>query len=555
MSILEYNNDSLIKKVEDIAKEFPNNIAYEFMGSKCTYTKFIENVHLVAKSLIALGVKENDIVCVSMPNTPQAITFIYALNKIGATANMIHPLSSEGEMEGFLNKVNAKVLLMMDQFYPTVRKIRSNTPLETVIIASIKDALPMIKKLPYSLTIGRKIPKISKDEKGVLLWNDLLKMGDGVTLPTIDEDKERTALILHSGGTTGKIKGVMLSNKSVNASAMQMKKAHPPICAEDRMLTVMPIFHGNGLVIGVHAMLITGARCILIPRFTPESYAKDLLKYKCNYMSGVPALFERLMSQDCMQKADLSFLKGVFSGADSLSVELEKKINEFLKSHNAKVLVRQGYGMTEGVVASSLTPLEGGKLGSIGVALPDVDMKIVEPGTSKELPTGEVGEIVFSSVTNMQGYYNDSEETNITLKLHEDGKYWVHSGDLGSVDEDGFFYFKGRIKRMIITNGYNVFPMELENALEGHELIDRACVVGIPDEVRGEKVKAFLVLKEKTENKEDVINTIKEYLKTKIAKYALPRDYEIIDELPKTKIGKVDYHKLIERELEKSKNN
>ena len=552
MSVLEYNNDTLIKKVEDIAKEYPNNIAYEFLGSRCTYKKFIERVDLVARSLSALGVKENEIVCVSMPNTPQAIIFIYALNKIGAIANMIHPLSSEGEMEGFLNKVSAKVLLMMDQFYPTIRRIISNTLVETVIIASIKDALPLIKKLPYSLTIGRKIPKISKDEKGILLWNDLLKMGDGISLPTLDENVERTALILHSGGTTGKIKGVMLSNKAVNASAMQMKKAHPPICAQDRMLTVMPIFHGNGLVIGVHTMLITGARCILIPRFTPESYAKDLLKYKCNYMSGVPALFERLMNQECMQKADLSFLKGVFSGADSLSIELEKKINEFLKSHKAKVLVRQGYGMTEGVVASSLTPLDGGKLGSIGVALPDVQMKIVEPGTSKELPVGEVGEIVFSSVTNMQGYYNDPIETSITLKLHEDGKYWVHSGDLGSVDEDGFFYFKGRIKRMIITNGYNVFPMELENALEGHKLIDRACVVGIPDDVRGERVKAFLVLKEKSDNEEEVINTIKEYIKTKIAKYALPREYEIIEELPKTKIGKVDYHKLIERDIRKN---
>lgn len=545
MSILEYNNDSMFKKVSEIATKYPNNIAYEFQGKKCTYTEFIKNVDRVARALVSIGVKENEIVCVSMPNTPQAITFIYALNKIGAIANMIHPLSSEGEMEGFLNKVGAKVLLMMDQFYPVVRKIRANTSLNSIVIASIKDALPFYKKLPYSLTLGRKVPKIAKDED-VLLWNDFIKKATGVSLPQIEEGIERTALILHSGGTTGKIKGVMLSNKAVNASAMQMKKAHPPICADDRMLTVMPIFHGNGLVIGVHAMLITGARCILIPRFTPASYAKDLLKYKCNYMSGVPALFERLMDQECMQKADLSFLKGVFSGADSLSIETEKKINKFLMDHNAKVLVRQGYGMTEGVVASSLTPIEGGKLGSIGVALPDVEMKIVEPGTSKALNIGEVGEIVFTSVTNMQGYYNDVEETNITLKLHDDGKYWIHSGDLGMMDEDGFFFFKGRIKRMIITNGYNVFPMELENALEGHPLIDRACVVGIKDEVRGERVKAFLVLKEQVDNPDEAINQIKEYLKTKVAKYALPREYEIISELPKTKIGKVDYQKLVQ---------
>ncbi len=550
MSILEYNNDTLYEKVKRISEEFPKNIAFEFMGKHSTYENFIKDVDIVAKSLVKLGIKEKDIVCVAMPNVPQAITFIYALNRIGAIANMIHPLSSEGEMEGFLNKVEAKVLLMMDQFYPVVRNIRNNTKLETVIIARIKDALPSIKKLPYSLFIGSKLPKIDKKEN-VLFWNDFIKLGKGIKLPELEKNVNRTALILHSGGTTGKIKGVMLSNKAVNASAMQMKKAHPTIDSSDRMLTVMPIFHGNGLVIGVHTMLITGARCILIPRFTPQSYAKDLLKYKCNYMSGVPALFERLMNQECMKKADLSFLKGVFSGADSLSVELEKKINEFLKAHNASVVVRQGYGMTEGVVASSLTPIEGGKLGSIGIALPDVDMKIVEPGTTKEVKVGETGEIVFSSVTNMEGYYNDKEETDNTLKLHEDGKYYVHSGDLGMVDQDGFFFFKGRIKRMIITNGYNVFPLELENALEGNELIDRACVIGIPDEVRGERVKAYLVLKDKQMDKNIVIQTIKDYMKTKVARYALPKEYEIIDELPKTKIGKVDYRVLLNKELQK----
>ena len=246
-----------------------------------------------------------------------------------------------------------------------------------------------------------------------------------------------------------------------------------------------------------------------------------------------------------MKNADLSFLKGVFSGADYLSVELERRINEFLKNHNSSICVRQGYGMTEGVVASSLNPIVGNKEGTIGIPLPDTKMKIVKPGTDEELPVGEVGEIVFSSLTNMLGYWKDQEETAETMKLHSDGLYWIHSGDLGSEDEDGFFHFKGRIKRMIVTNGYNVFPLELENIIEGCPLVDRCCVLGIPDKERVELVKAFIVLKSNVDRSEETKESIKEYCKTRIARYAMPRKMEFLDELPKTKIGKVDYNQLL----------
>lgn len=544
---VKYINGKLVDLVESISKEYPKNIAYEFMGRKRNYAEFMSDIEKCARALIGLGVKEDDIVCISMPNVPQAITFFYAVNKIGAVANMIHPLSSENEMLALLNRVEAKTLILMDQFYGSIQNIRNQTKLENVIIASIKEALPFYKQLPYQLTLGRKVKKIDKNEK-VIYWKDFLNYGNKVE--RIEEVKDRDkklAIILQSGGTTGKMKGVCLSNENVNACAIQMKAANPMMSMEDRMLTVMPIFHGNGLVIGVHAMLITGARCVLIPRFSPETYAKDLLKHKCNYMSGVPTLFERLMEVDCMKKADLSFLKGVFSGADYLSVELERRINKFLEEHNSKVHVRQGYGMTEGVVASSLNPVTGGKEGSIGIALPDTKMKIVEPNTDKELPHGEIGEIVFSSKTNMLGYYNDKEETENTLRLHSDGEYWIHSGDLGIEDDDGFFFFKGRIKRMIVTNGYNVFPMELENIIEGNDLVDRCCVLGIPDKERIEKVKAFIVLKTGVEQSDETTSKLKEYFKKHIAKYAIPREIEYIEALPKTKVGKVDYKKLINK--------
>ena len=541
-----YPKGRMVDEVERIAGRFPNNTAYEFMGRRRTYSGFVKDVDRCARALSAIGVREGEVVCISMPNVPQAITFIYAVNKIGAVANMIHPLSSEGEMLSFINRVEAKTLLLMDQFYGSIKNIRGNTGLQNVIVASIKEALPAYKKLPYSLTMGRKIKKIDPSEK-IIRWNDFLKKADGVDeLPKTSDRTDKEALILHSGGTTGKIKGVCLSNRSVNACAAQMKAANPMINDTDKMLTVMPIFHGNGLVIGVHTMLITGAKCVLIPRFTPETYARDLLRYRCNYMSGVPTLFERMMEVECMKKADLSFLKGVFSGADSLSVELERRIDKFLEEHNSPVRVRQGYGMTEGVVASSLNPMTGIREGSIGLPLPDTKMKIVRPGTDEELPVGEVGEIVFSSITNMMCYYKDEEETANTMRLHSDGNYWIHSGDLGTMDEDGFFYFKGRIKRMIITNGYNVFPMELENIIEGCSLVDRCCVLGVPDKERIEKVKAFIVLNKDVAPSDETRAKIKEFCKTKIARYAMPREIEFIDALPKTKVGKVDFNKLLE---------
>lgn len=555
MEKLEYLKGKLFDSVLEIAKKYPDNIAYEFMGKKVKYKKFICEIDLCAKALIKLGVKEDDIVCIAMPNVPQAIIMFYAVNKIGAISNMIHPLSSENEMLQLLNRVKAKTLLLMDQFYNSIKNIRKDTSLENVIIASIKEALPVMKKVPYALTLGRKVPKIDKGE-AVILYKDFLKAvkNEKIELPKISDREEKMAVILQSGGTTGKMKGVCLSNKNINACSVQMKAANPMIDSTDKMLSVMPIFHGNGLVIGVHTMLITGARCILIPRFSPATYAKDLLKHKCNYMSGVPTLFEKLMDVDCMKNADLSFLKGVFSGADYLSVELERKLDSFFEKHNCPVKIRQGYGMTEGVVATSLNPMVDFKEGSIGLPLPDTNMKIVEAGTDKELPVGEVGEIVFSSLTNMMGYYNDEEETKNTLRLHSDGKYWIHSGDLGTKDEDGFYYFKGRIKRMIVTNGYNVFPMELENIIEGNEMVDRCCVIGIPDKERIEKVKAFVVLKKGFEKNDETKEKLKSYFKLNIARYAIPREIEFVEDLPKTKIGKVDYNKLREEEIRKLSN-
>jgi len=527
---------------------FPRKIAFEFMGKKTSYASFNAQIDRAAKALLALGVQEGEIVGIAMPNAPQAVILFYALNKIGAVANMIHPLSSENEMEQFLNRVHARTLLMMDRFYGSVQHIRRSTGLENIIIAAVSDALPGYMKLPYWLTAGRKIKKIPLGEK-VIFWKDFLKLGDGTeSFREIHNNADKMALILHSGGTTGKIKGVCLSNRNINCSVRQMLSFNPMLCPEDKMLTVMPIFHGNGLIVGLHLMLSTGAECVLIPRFTPASYAKDLVKHRCNYISGVPALFGRIMEVPALQKADLSFLKGVFSGADFLSEEMEHRVNAFLAAHHSPVFVRQGYGMTEGVVATTLMPPDCTRPGSIGKPFPGVTLKIVKPGTDAELPCGEIGEIAFSSVTNMMGYYDDPQETAITLMRHSDGLTYIHSGDLGSVDKEGFVYFKGRIKRMIVTNGYNVFPIELENTIESHPMVDRCCVLGVPDRERTERVKAYIVLKPGFEPNEKNERILRDYFYGHIARYAVPREIEFMSELPKTKVGKTDFAALLRKE-------
>ena len=541
-----YREGTMYDVVRETAKKYPSYLAYDFMGKKVTYNSFIKQIDCAAAALSEIGVKEDEIVCIAMPNVPQALIFLYAVNRIGAVANMIHPLSSPQEMKEFIDRVNAKTLILMDQFYRTFEEVKENTKLEHIIVASAIEVIPRLKKIPYAITQGRKIEKPIWDER-TISFSEFMKKGIGnkPNIPVKDHT-HLPAVILHSGGTTGKIKGVCHSNYSFNSNVLQMQ-ATGNYLPGDKMLTIMPIFHGNGLAIGVHLVLHFGGCCVLIPRFSPKSYAKDLLKNRCNYTSGVPTLFEKIIEVPEMAKADLSFLKGVFCGADALTVELQNKLNKFFHEHNATVSIRQGYGMTEGVVATTLNPEEIQREGSIGIALPDVDIKIIDPKTDEELPCGEIGEIIFSSVTNMLYYYDDEEETNIILRPRDNGKKYIYSGDLGYIDEEGFVFFKGRIKRMIVTNGYNVFPLELENIIQKHLTVENCCVVGIPDKERIEKVVAFIVLQNGIEATKEIKEDIKEYCRKRIAKYAIPRELVFVDSLPTTKLGKVNYKELIKR--------
>lgn len=550
---LKYFEGSMFEAVEKTAKAHPDNIAFDFMGRSTTYSKMVEEIRNCAKSLKTIGVREGDKVTIAMPNCPQALYMFYAVNLVGGIANMIHPLSAEKEIEFYLNESQSVTAITLDQFYGKFENIRQNTKVVNIIIASVKDELSKPIKAGYMLTEGRKIQKIPSDAP-IIRWKDFMKLGKHCFYNySVKRRADDPAVILYSGGTTGRTKGIVLTNKNFNALGQQVIAANPMFRVGDKMLAAMPLFHGFGLGVCIHTMLSQGGRCILVPRFTAKSYAKLMIKYKCNFIAGVPTLYEALLQLPSMEGADLRALKGVFSGGDSLSVELKKKFDKFLYDHNCMIQVREGYGTTETVTACCLTPPHMFKNGSIGVPFPDTYIKIVKPDTDEELPYGEEGEILLAGPTVMKEYMNHPEETAKTLRKHADGLTWVYTGDLGFMDNEGFIYFKGRAKRRIISSGYNIYPGQIENILDANEYVQMSCVIGVADIYKMQKVKAFVKLVPGVEPDDETKEKLMSYCRKHIAKYAMPYDIEFKEDMPKTLVGKVAYRILEKEELEKIK--
>ncbi|MBE7007680.1 MAG: long-chain fatty acid--CoA ligase [Ruminococcaceae bacterium] len=550
---LDYFDGTMFEAVEEMARLYPNYIAYDFMGKSTTYRQMLAEIERCAKALKTIGIREGDKVTIALPNCPQAVCLFYAVNLVGAISNMIHPLSAEKEIEFYLNESESVLAITLDQFYDKFERIRQNTKVVNIVIASVKDALSKPIRAGYMLTAGRKIEKIPTDAP-VLMWKDFIRLSRSCFYKSykVERHSEDPAVILYSGGTTGTTKGIVLTNRNFNALGKQIIATNPMFRPGDKMLAAMPLFHGFGLGVCIHSMLSQGGRCILIPRFTPKSYAKQITKKKCNFIAGVPTLYEALLRLPGMESADFSSLKGVFSGGDSLSIELKKKFDKFLYDHHAVIQVREGYGATETVCACCLTPPHMHKEGSIGLPFPDTFFKIVEPGTDREVPYGEEGEIVIAGPTVMREYMNQPEETAQTLRRHADGFTWLYTGDLGAMDEEGFVFFRGRAKRMIISSGYNVYPSQIENILDAHEAVQMSCVIGVPDTYRMQKVKAFVKLKAGYLPDEETKQSILAYCRKHIAKYAMPYDVEFREELPKTLVGKVAYRMLEEEERAKA---
>jgi len=535
---LQYPDCSMVELVMETAEKHPTLCAYDFMGKRVSFRSFAQEIDRVAASFVAMGIKKGDRVTICLPNIPQGLEAFYALNRIGAIPCMVHPLSAPKEIAYYINLAKSRALITLDIFSSQVIAAQKDVdnPLQ-VIVAKLEDKLPRVKRWLYPLTGKPNAPTVP----GGTSWKRMMKKQ--AVLPTITTHGNDCAAILYSGGTTGVSKGICLTNQNFNALAYQTIAASGCDTIVGKvMLSVMPIFHGFGLGIGIHTALVGGAKCILIPRFTVDTYAKLVKKEKPDFIPGVPTLFAALLQAKQLQHADLSFLKGVFSGGDSLSTDLKKRVDVFLQSHGATVRIREGYGTTECVTASCLTPISHEKEGSIGIPYPDMLYKIVQPGTDIALSSKQEGEICISGPTVMTGYLDDPIETSKVLQIHSDGHLWLHTGDLGYMDEDGYVYFRQRMKRVIVTNGYNVYPTQIEAVLSEHPKVESCCVIGVKDAMRGQRVRAYLV-----PNTTVTENELLEHCRNHIAKYALPKEFIIKEELPKTAVGKIAY-RLLEEE-------
>lgn len=546
---LDYSEKTISEAVLETAAregEFP---ALSFMGKATSYTRLAEQIDKVARSFYALGIRAGQRVLVCLPNVPQAVFCLYGLNRIGAIPTMVHPLSAVSELSFYMDEANCKIAVTLDQFYGKFLEVKKQRPIEKLVVCRVSEELSFPLNVGQKLLTERKFPKVQAPD---ILWKDFMQMGEGVADGYVaQKDFRSEAVVLFSGGTTGTTKGIMLSDLNFNALAWQTANMAHEEVHHSKMLAAMPVFHGFGLGVCIHTLQYMGGTSILVPRFNVKSYAKLIRKTQPNFIAGVPTLFEAITRNRYLDGADLSCLRGVFSGGDSLTIELKKKFDAFLKDHNARVRVREGYGTTECVTACCLTPYNKEKEGSIGIPFPDTYFKICKPGTREELPYGEEGEICLTGPSMMLGYIGHEDENRQTLQKHEDGHVWLHTGDLGRMDEEGFVYFSQRMKRMIVTSGYNVYPSQLENVIEGHPAVQRSCVIGVKDPLKMQRVKAFVVLKENCPADEDMRQSIMKHCKEHIAKYALPSEIEFRDSLPTTLVGKVAYTVLEKEEAEK----
>lgn len=525
-------------------KNHPDALAYEYFGTKSTYCKLVSDIERISACYYNSGVRKGDIVTMIMPNTPEAVISIYALNRIGAVANIIHPLSAQEEIKNYLISAGSKTVLCVDICCGKMANIINETKVKKVIVVSAGDSMPKLMKTLYSIKTAKN-PKPYKSDKRYILWKAFSACGKTVAEYTPKgEENEQVAIILHSGGTTGTPKDIQLTNRNFNAFGVQSVLTLTDVSVGDKILAILPIFHGFGLGVCVHVSFCFGACSVLIPQFNSKKFVSILKKYRPTMLFGVPTLYEALIKAYGADKLDLSFLKYVISGGDSLPNPLENSVNNFLDSHNTKVRICEGYGMTEGLAALCLSVGEGYKSGTIGKPLIGNRMCVVTPGTTDELPSNTDGELCVTGPTLMLGYRNNSEETANTLKVHKDGKVWLHTGDMASIDEEGFVHYKLRIKRMIVSSGFNVYPTRIEKVVESLPFVEKCVVVSMPHEYKKEVPKAYIILKAGKGKTEETKAEIKDFCKENLAHHSVPYKFEFVDVLPKTAYNKVDFMKL-----------
>ncbi|MGZ5237329.1 MAG: AMP-binding protein [Caldimonas sp.] len=541
---LDYPEVTLYEALAATARRVPEAIAWDFLGTRCDYRSLLAQVDRCAAALAAEGLAAGDRFLISMPTSPQGVIAFYAAIRIGALPALIHPLSTAPEITHFLEATGARMALTLDAFYASLAAATPKKPLERIVLARIGDYLPPVKKLGFWLTKGRKIAKVPADDR-VRWWAPLMASasGEAAIAPASTNDP---AAILFSGGTTGLPKGILLSHRNFIAEGMGCA-AWCAMGEHDAILAILPIFHGFGLGVCVNAAFMAGGKSILVPQFSAEIVAKLLRSERPNVLVGVPTLFDALSKDASLAAADLSCLTACFCGADTLPRAVKERFEKLVAERGGKVKLLEGYGLTEAVSGIMATPIGDYREGSIGIPFPDMLAKICAPGTSDEVAVGKEGEICIAGPAVMLGYLDDPQANAETLRVHGDGRTWLHTGDLGRMDADGFFYFSVRLKRMIKSSGFNVYPAQVEAVMREHPAVVEVCVIGVPDPAQVERVIAYVVLREPSNAGPQMQEALIGFCRERLIKWSCPREVRFVAALPLTNVGKVDYRSLQRR--------
>lgn len=527
---IEYEEACLPEYLERTVSEFPDKMALLFQGYKITYRELNDMVNRFATCLNDFGIKKGDSVAILLPNLIPCVVCYYAILKIGAIAVMNNPLYSDRELEHQFNDSNSKMLITLDLLGNRMIDLRPKTKIKQIIYTSIGDYLPFPKNILFPLVAKKKKLAASvKSADDLYKWKDIIA-STSPNPPDVKLSFDDVAMYQYTGGTTGVSKGVMLTHSNLSKNVQQsvawfskFKKG------EEIMLGALPFFHVFGLTCAMNNAILMGWGHILVPKPQPEPLLEAIGKFKPTFAPLVPTMYIGMLNHPEINKIDMTSIKGCFSGSAPLPVEVIKDFEEITGA-----VIVEGFGLTETSPVTHINPFAGGKrkVGSIGIPISDTECRIVDLNDGKtDVPVGETGELLIKGPQIMKGYWNKPEETAETLT---DG--WLHTGDIAKMDEEGYFYIVDRIKDMIISSGYNVFPRDIDEVFYEHPKVVEACSIGIQHPTRGEAIKVFVVLKEgETATQEELI----EYCKDKLATYKLPTEIEFKKELPKTNVGKI----------------
>jgi long-chain acyl-CoA synthetase len=536
-AMLDYPSATVYDELTASARRLPRSVALDFLDSTMTYAELSAAVDRFADALSKLGLESGERITISMPTIPQGVIAFYAAARLGAVASMIHPLSTEMEVEHYLRLGGSRIALTLDVFYDRFAR----QGLDALVVTSLADCLPAPKRLVYRATRGRRMPRVPRSAK-VHRWREL-RATPAPSIPPPRVDPDERAVILCSGGTTGRPKGVLLTHRNLTAESLQVA-TWVGLGERDTVLAMLPIFHGFGLCAVVHTALMSGARVVLVPQVSPDRVARLLAAKKVTVTAGVPMLFEALARSPVLERADLSKLRAAFCGADTLTPAVKERFEQRVRECGGELRLLQGYGLTEAVSATVAMPLSEDRTGAAGIPLPDMEVKICRPGAEETLRPGGNGEICIAGPTVMLGYLDDPVATAATLERHQDGRTWLRTGDVGRLDEDGFLTVVSRLKRIIKSSGFTVYPSQVELVLREHPAVAAACVVGIPHHARGEQIKGFVVLQDPAAAGPALEEELIAHCRGRLIKWSCPHELEFRRELPLTPLGKIDYRAL-----------